>query len=156
MGGLGKGGVDHTSQQGDGLYLHLAGMEALTVLTANHTRGLICFCVALAVPGLGGEQAVCRQSSSWRPRPAAPRLPDRLLSLQSWPWNGPEGPLPRAPCFSTLSRLNLCPCHEESGPKGMFSAGSRPLLNQLRLLEPEDSCPGLSRARVDAILGLCT
>lgn len=49
-----------------GLYLHLAGKEALQVLTANHTGGPSCFCITLTVPGLGGEQAACGQRSSWR------------------------------------------------------------------------------------------
>ena len=67
------------------------------MLTANHTWGLSYCCVALAVPGLGGEQAVCRQSSSWRLRPAAPRLPDRLLSGTVLPLEGPRGPAAQGP-----------------------------------------------------------
>lgn len=57
-------------------------------------------------------------------RPAAPRLPDSLLACTVLPWNGPEGPLPGARCFSALSRLNLCPWNEESvGPRGCSQLG---------------------------------
>lgn len=47
--------------------------EALKVLTANHTWGLSCFCITLAVPGLRGEQAACGQSGSWRLKAGCPR-----------------------------------------------------------------------------------
>lgn len=107
-----------------GLYLHLAGKEALQVLTATHTGGPSCFCVTLVCRGSGVSRPCVDRAAAGGSRPAAPRFPDRLLSGTVLPWNGPEGPLPRAPCFSALLRLNFCPWSEESvGPRGCSQPG---------------------------------